>query len=468
MRILFVLGESIHFRYFDGVVRRLCEQGHEVQVIHGGDKKGFTDRALHCCAADCSSFEFQKALLTRTGPWRRLLSYSRGLRNYTPYLRPDHPNYWWVEQKHVRFDHWLPRGLRTGLKSRVGRRLLASRRTQQALRLIEAVAPSDRAILAALQRLRPDVLVACPYLFFHMAEVEYVKAARALGIPSVVAVASWDNLTSKGTFPLVPDLTLVWNEALAEEAVRFHAVPRSKIAVCGALPFDIWFDRSPVLDRQRFCERVGLDPQRPYLLYLCSTKTPGPPESAFVGELTAALRRHTETREAGLMIRPHPFHASIWKEYAEEHTVIWPVGGEWPDVAAAQEDYYHSLYYAAGVIGLNTSGFLEAAIVNRPCVTIVDDQYRETHSDLGHFRHLLKAGFLEVAQGIPEAVKVLGALLQREDSKADDRRRFVREFIRPCGMEVPASEVAARAIREMGPAERQPEREIDALVRMVS
>ena len=84
----------------------------------------------------------------------------------------------------------------------------------------------------------PDVVVASPYIFSLSREVEYVKAARSLGIPTVVVVLSWDNLTSKGTFHVLPDLTLVWNSALAEEAASLHDVPKEKLVVTGAPVFD--------------------------------------------------------------------------------------------------------------------------------------------------------------------------------------------------------------------------------------
>ena len=36
---------------------------------------------------------------------------------------------------------------------------------------------------------------------------------------------SWDNLTSKGTVHVVPDVYIVWNEPLAQEAVELHDLP---------------------------------------------------------------------------------------------------------------------------------------------------------------------------------------------------------------------------------------------------
>lgn len=68
-------------------------------------------------------------------------------------------------------------------------------------------------------------------------EVEYVKAANAIKIPTVVHVLSWDNLTTKGLCHIIPNLTLVWNEIQSQEAITIHEVPDDKILITGSLFF---------------------------------------------------------------------------------------------------------------------------------------------------------------------------------------------------------------------------------------
>ena len=70
----------------------------------------------------------------------------------------------------------------------------------------------------------PDVLLITPLLYFGSSQVGYVRAARALGIPSVLCVGSWDHLTTKGIIHDVPDVVTVWNEAQRREASAIHGV----------------------------------------------------------------------------------------------------------------------------------------------------------------------------------------------------------------------------------------------------
>src|SRR5205085_10094718 len=121
-----------------------------------------------------------------------------------------------------------------------------------------------------LREWAPDAVLATPIVDFSSSQVEYVKSAGKLRIPSAATVASWDNLTGKGLLRVIPDRVLVWNETQVDEAVDLHGVPSERIVVTGACKFDEWFERRPRGSFAQFAERVGLSPDSPYLLYACS------------------------------------------------------------------------------------------------------------------------------------------------------------------------------------------------------
>ncbi len=115
--------------------------------------------------------------------------------------------------------------LRAG--SRLARRTDAalSARMLRTAAALEAAVPPDAGIDRFLERLEPDVVVATGTFRHLSSEVDVLKSARRLGIPTAVFVTSWDNLTNKGALKFVPDRVLVWNEAQAREAVELHHVP---------------------------------------------------------------------------------------------------------------------------------------------------------------------------------------------------------------------------------------------------
>jgi hypothetical protein len=65
------------------------------------------------------------------------------------------------------------------------------------LHRVERALPFRREVGAAFDRIKPDVLLVTPLLYFGSRQVDYVRAARARGIRSVLAVGSWDHLTTK-------------------------------------------------------------------------------------------------------------------------------------------------------------------------------------------------------------------------------------------------------------------------------
>ena len=101
----------------------------------------------------------------------------------------------------------------------------------------------------------------------------------------------------------------------------------------------------------------------------------------------ASLRESeiTELRTAAILIRPHPARMEEWKSIdlsRFEHVALY---GSNPMDAPSKEDYFESLHYSAVVVGLNTSAFLEAAIVDRPVHTILAPSSQTTSREHSTF-----------------------------------------------------------------------------------
>ena len=138
--------------------------------------------------------------------------------------------------------------------------------------------------------------------------LDYLKAARRLGLRTGICVASWDNLTSKGLLRFVPERVFVWNETQRREAVELHGIPADRVVATGAARFDDWFAQRPSTSREEFARKLGLDPGRPYLLYLCSSGFVAPDEVGSVSRWIEALRGADDERlrGVGVVVRPHP------------------------------------------------------------------------------------------------------------------------------------------------------------------
>ena len=446
MNILFVIDNPAVCRSFEKTFRQLCALNHQVTVLCGQyDKPQTVDRALKACQDELSNFAALP--MRRRQKWLRL-SNVREMVDYANYLRPLHPTPW---ESHRWRRQIMFKPVSKALKySKLANKIFAQQTFLRLLKWLARRIPPDPAILSWLEAHSPDVVVASPYIVPRTGEIDYIQAASVLQIPTVAIVLSLDNLTTKGTFHIIPDAVLVWNEALAEEATAFHDVPEDRISITGAPVFDFWFEMRPSLDFNSFAQKVGIDGRQPYILYLCSSKYISGDETDFIQAFAAALRGNPLTAHINVMVRPHPLNATIWEGFADQNIVIWPQNPVWVDTVQAKQDYYHSIFFSVAVVGVNTSAFLEAAISDKPCVTIRMAQYGFKQSEQGHFRHLLNAGFLEVASGFPEAASVIAEIVVGNDMKKEHRHHFVRDFIRPCGLDRSASELLAKAIESVG------------------
>ncbi|MGI8596729.1 MAG: hypothetical protein ACR2LY_05520 [Thermoleophilaceae bacterium] len=452
MHILFNMQSPSLMRLFDSAVRELAERGHRVTLVHHHRADG---RLASELAPVADRVPTVRARLKRHDRWAPIATLLRETRDYARYLDRR------LEAGYLRerIDH-LPRPLRVlraveGLGPRASRGLLGV-----GLALERAI-PSSGEVEELIAAHRPDVVMLTP-LVTRPDQTDVVKSARALGIPSVLAVASWDHLTTKGLIRAHPDRVLVWNETQAAEARELHLVPSERIRVTGAHPFDRWFGRAPSVPRDEFCARLGLDPERELVLWAGSAHNivRAAEEHAFVSRWIAALRASPDPRVAGLgvLIRPHPtVNAAGWRELgppAFDNVALWPSGQRSSTTSETRSDLFDSLHHSAAVVAINTTVMIEAAIVGRPVLTVQPEDFAETQAATLHFRYLLPdhGGFLISAEGLEEHVAQLGDALHAPEHTAAMRERFLRSFVRPHGEEVAASAVMADAIEATKPA----------------
>jgi hypothetical protein len=448
LKVAFAFVNSSVFRHLEGVVYELINRGHQVDIVtsldDGSVHPNVDGRALLEAAGThpgLALHEWLPGVAVERGRWTPLI---RELLNYSTYYRPGHPS----RGLRARWKKYLPSWVWRLVGFPLMGKFLALVPVRWIFRLVENLTPPSALITDWIRNENVDVVIGCPFLLPHAQEVDYIKAAKAAGLPTMVVVQSWDNLTTKGTFQIMPDRVLVWNEALRDEAISLHDVPDESIVITGSPTFDYWFRSTPTLNRIQFSVQCGLLSDRPYIVYLCSSRGMIEEEKRYVADLAKELRLDPQTADIDLLVRPHPLNMLDWSDIVSERVVVWPPQGENTDNPQARINFFHSLYYAIAAVGVNTSAMLEAAIADRPCITVLDERYKSAQTDMGHFRHLLNGNFLQVAKSYAEAVENIGAIRKGEDALAEGRRDFVARFVRPCGVELSASENMAKAIED--------------------
>ena len=96
------------------------------------------------------------------------------------------------------------------------------------VRFLDQITISKNKFTAHFDRYKPD-LVFAPDVF-HPDDAHCLAEAKHRHIRTVGMVRSWDNITNKGLFRIKPDLLIVNNEIIRDEAIRYEDIKKENTA----------------------------------------------------------------------------------------------------------------------------------------------------------------------------------------------------------------------------------------------
>jgi len=452
MKICFLLHYPGYVRYFDSVFNELVKRGHSIHLVFNGTWK--QPEGLATLPENDPNFTIDfEDFPTRADGYYFIAKSVRGSADYVRYLDRRFKDTPYLRR---RMEGALPNGLKFLRRSPSLPSSVAGAMRRYFVRQDRRRVPSAKVVEDYLLDVAPDLLVVSPLVNKRSWQTDAVKSAQKLGIPVALCVASWDHLTTKGMIRLKPDKVFVWNPLQLKEAVELHDVPASDIVVTGAQPFDKWFDRRPSADREQFLRKVGLPADRGYVLFVGSTSSISEPsrEVDFVKRWIARLRSSDgPLRDISVFVRPHPFNCSLWKdtELDDPHAVIYPKAGANPVDEGDRADYFDTIHHADAVMGINTSAMVEATILGRPVLSVLDGDFEDTQEGTLHFQYLLprNGGFLEVAKTLDEHIAQLAWVIEDPAPYQERVSSFVDRFVRPLGRDVNATERLTSELESM-------------------
>jgi hypothetical protein len=456
-----------YLRFFDSVIRLMLDRGHSVHLVFEYEEEA-PGRHVESWLRRMErhpNFHRSVSHAWRRDPWFRVARRVRGALDYVYFLQVGEELAPFLVQRARRR---APRPVRIllslpGFRSRLGLRAAAA-----FVGALDRAIPLSRDVQRVVETEKPDVVLVTPHLMPASTDGHYVRSTQPTGVPTGMCIASWDNLSSKQLLRVVPDLLTVWNEAQEAEAVDLHGVPRNRVVVTGAQCFDHWFGWPP-RPREEFLARVGLDSAKPYILYTGGSLFPATrTEADFCIDWIEAVRASDEPalRDASILIRSHPKRNHEWRAvdftvYAD--VVLWPPHVESPVEDDLRADYFDSIHHSAVVVGVNTSAMIEAGAIGRAVHTIILPEFADSQVGVLHFRYLreIGGGLVQTSNSLAEHVGRLEDVMTGRDTEGEEAaRRFTELFVRPQGIQVPATPIFVDAIEELarhGPYEREPE-----------
>lgn len=335
----------------------------------------------------------------------------------------------------AKVEAWRLAGLALSSQSNVERLALWERRVSRR---------RDRSTIApkVLTEVDPDVVFNTSEV--HSANaVSIMQVARWQGVPTATFLFSWDNLTSQRRLLVPADRYLVWSEEIAKDLHRMYPeIGAERVSVTGTPQFDPHFCPTNRWSRAELARQVGLDADRPIVLYTTGMANHMPGEPRLVEEIADRLEAAFGRRGPQLVVRVYakdrtgrfadtrrrrsdiifsdPIWEPAWLTPLPEDTPLW------------------TSLLANADVGINVASTvsLELCMFDRPVVNVGFNppgvpegpvRYADYY-DFDHYRKVVDSGAVSIAESIDDLIVEVRRSLRDPEKRSKHRRALMDQM----------------------------------------
>lgn len=302
---------------------------------------------------------------------------------------------------------------------------------------------------ALFERLQPDLVFNGSHIHGPQADLPLRVAAR-LGIPTAAFVFSWDNLSSRGRIFPSYDYFLMWNEGMKAQLTGLYPeIDPGNVIVTGTPQFDFHFQPEYTLPREELARRVGLDPERPFILYTTGMDPDFAEEHRIVRGLIDYIKSEHLPGRPQLLVRTYikgtsPEMLSLSDAMRADPDVVFPPilwDRQW--VMPLKDDLYiyTSLlkHTALGINGASTVT-LELMMLGKPVINLGFEppgsslpHYMRFSRHVGyeHYKPVAESGGVMLARSMADLFEMLRTGLANPGAGREAQQRFTASFFGP-------------------------------------
>jgi hypothetical protein len=286
-----------------------------------------------------------------------------------------------------------------------------------------------------LSRIDPSAVVST-YPINYL-EAKFLYAAEKKGIKKIIHLLSWDNITSKGIFPIKADHYIAWGPVMAEEFRSYYKISDNELSICGVPHFDHHINKPKSIET---IERLGLDPEKPILFFAMSSPRFAPYEIEVVEELAKW--------DYQMIVRPHPQNVtgamadlrwiSRLDELKSERVAIsYPSlqksNIRWSMKNEDMDELTDIIHFSTLNINSGSTVSIDALVLNKPVIIAAFDarrklKYWKSVRRLLKYIHLEKfiaLGGAEVASDFEELRVLIDAYISNSDRRQEERSNAI-------------------------------------------
>jgi hypothetical protein len=231
---------------------------------------------------------------------------------------------------------------------------------------------------AVIARERPQIVL-FPVTGVEATGTELILLSRKYGFRTFFLVNGWDNLSSKGAFPILPDYMGLWGLQSVTDAVNIHGMPEHRLIMLGCARYEDYF-RKENAEKRIF--------PFPYILFAGATT---PCDEIAPLAIADAIIEEAGLHDIKIVYRPHPWREKrkcfdLFEPEKYRHVILDPqVEADYygekqkgTESVSSQNfpklQYYPSLVnHALFTISPMSSMTLESALFDVPALIIAHD-----------------------------------------------------------------------------------------------
>lgn len=286
-------------------------------------------------------------------------------------------------------------------------------------------------------------------------EGKFATEAQRMNIPVFAAITNYDNVVNMGYRMFTPRRLAVWSRQMADEIIKLHRYPASKLEVTGPAHYDR-FMQPLSMSRTGFLEKIGLDPSKKTVFFAGGGNISHYFEiyRLFVEEKHRILRG-----DFNFVVRPHhhgnlrsnPAWSLLEKLFLDAGVYVSNPGSvdatgdrtnELRLDLALDEDYdelHYLLKYSDVLVNIFSTMGLEAAICDLPTIHIGYDAYTigmkfgltsAFQQRMTHNRRPLRLRASKVAKSEMDLIKYIEEYLGDRSMDSEARREYA---VSECG-----------------------------------
>lgn len=302
----------------------------------------------------------------------------------------------------------------------------------------------SRRLEEVLRQHRIDLVFSTLPLIAHY-ERSALWAAQRLGIPTVCAITSWDNLYGKGGFPVCFSHYLVWSEHMRHDLLAHYPdLQPDAVTIVGAPQFDFYLQPDMLQERAAFIRSIGGDPSRKLIVWSGVSPNQMPNEPAVVELLGAAARAGRLYGNPQILVRPHPIgggarFAQLRKRYpeilfTETNATDTNYLIHWLPLREDAALLVNSIAHCDVNINHCSTMTLDACVLDQPVVNIAFDleSGSEMEADVrncylyDHYRSVLELGAVRLAYSLDELITHVNTYLANPALEREGRVKLLR------------------------------------------